>query len=713
MGTLSGLYFAFLTFIFLCRLSLAQGTWPLDTVGIAILQQDTTICGASAITFQADFAPLRETTDYIVSQIPFSIVPYLDSNGDPIGLGVTLADDIPGDPPITMEFPFCFYGNTYQIYYYVTNGYISFSPITVNQALNWTQEPLPNPAANAAINGVLFPAADWYPEGDVFINYFDTGNAPFRKRVLTYVECPMFSCTNLLGTFQVVLEETTHVISNHIVHVEPCYDWENGLLTQGIISTDPNTFLIYNNRNAVAFTADNESIRYYPNGDPDYTITWFINGVAIPAANGHQVTISSFIPLQPNEVKVRITYGCSGNYFEDAIIVNSTLPIVNWVNPGPLCSDSPSLTLSTLNPGTGTWTIDGVPSVVFNPATLSTGSHNICYNECGIEVCQDITITELDLSWPHPGPQCIDNTPIILTDFINGSGIWTIDAQPLTIFDPSALGLGDHEVCYTACGSVSCHIISISDAASIALQNPPGPLCADDLTFDLLTLLAPETLSSGLWTGTGVSGTTLDLQVATDGLVTYTLSLANCGTASASLSLDIRQPPDAGWNLDDEIGVCAQPLMLSDKVTGTAGGSWQGEGITNETNGFWDPAFAGEGTILITYAVTDGPCIAQLTRSVNIVPCIFQYGLPNAFSPNGDGINEVYKLEKDPTVELRVFRIFNRWGTLVYEANAADVGWDGTYKGQPQDIGTYTYHLIVAGPEGLVKEEKGNFVLVR
>lgn len=712
MAKFLALFWAFWTCVFLCRTSLAQGTWPLDTVGIAILQQDTTICGASALTFQADFAPLRETTEYIVTQVPFNIVPYVDGSGNPIGLGVPLEDDVPGDAPITMEFPFCFYGNTYQIYYYVTNGYISFSPITQAQASNWTQEPLPNPAANAAINGVLFPAGDWYPSGNVYINYFDTGNAPFRKRVLSYVDCPMYSCNNLLGTFQVVLEETTNVISNNIVHVEPCFAWENGLFTQGIISTDPNNFLIYDNRNAVPFTADNESIRYYPNGDPDYTITWFFNGVAIPGANGDQITVSNFIPMQANEVKVRITYGCSGNYFEDVVIVNSTLPIVNWVSPGPLCSDSPALTLSTLNPGTGTWTIDGVASTIFNPATLSAGSHNVCYNECGIEVCQDIDITNLDLSWPDPGPQCMDNTPIILTDFINGSGTWTIDTQPLTSFDPMVLGLGDHEVCYAECGSVFCHTISVSSGASITLQNP-GPLCADDLSLDLLTLLGPEVPTAGQWTGTGVSGTTLDLLVATDGLVTYTLSSANCGTATASLSLDIRQLPDAGWTLDSEIGICAQPILLSDKVTGRAGGSWQGQGITDESSGLWDPAVAGEGTVQITYSVADGPCNVQLTRSVNIVPCVFQYGLPNAFSPNGDGVNEIFKLEKDPTVQLRVFRIFNRWGTLVYENNGSDDGWDGTYQGSPQDIGTYTYHLLVAGPGGVVKEEKGNFILLR
>lgn len=87
--------------------------------------------------------------------------------------------------------------------------------------------------------------------------------------------------------------------------------------------------------------------------------------------------------------------------------------------------------------------------------------------------------------------------------------------------------------------------------------------------------------------------------------------------------------------------------------------------------------------------------------------------LPTAFSPNGDGLNDVFRISGIRFTKLLDFRIFNRWGEEVFSTNDKTKGWDGYYKNEPQDIGVYSYLIIVANPDGPARTIKGNVTLVR
>lgn len=107
----------------------------------------------------------------------------------------------------------------------------------------------------------------------------------------------------------------------------------------------------------------------------------------------------------------------------------------------------------------------------------------------------------------------------------------------------------------------------------------------------------------------------------------------------------------------------------------------------------------------------------KLTQTVRVVvlppicdaPNIF---FPTAFSPNGDGENDVLKLEGNLTEEV-YWAIYNRWGEKVFEANAIDEAWDGRYKGQEQPLETYGYYLRVRCVGGRELRQKGNVTLLR
>jgi gliding motility-associated-like protein len=110
-------------------------------------------------------------------------------------------------------------------------------------------------------------------------------------------------------------------------------------------------------------------------------------------------------------------------------------------------------------------------------------------------------------------------------------------------------------------------------------------------------------------------------------------------------------------------------------------------------------------------ASTNAGCSDTLCRQVyvDVIPSI---GVPNAFSPDGDGINDflnVYGLG----IETIDFKIYNRWGQLVFETNDRNQGWDGTFKGVPQEMDAYAWTLNATFITGTSKTLKGNVTLVR
>ena len=85
--------------------------------------------------------------------------------------------------------------------------------------------------------------------------------------------------------------------------------------------------------------------------------------------------------------------------------------------------------------------------------------------------------------------------------------------------------------------------------------------------------------------------------------------------------------------------------------------------------------------------------------SVSNVICIPVYPvvfLPNAFSPNGDGLNDYYK-PICAGLNAYQFEIYDRWGALVYSDTPESIGWDGTFNGKALPIGAYTFRLSAAG----------------
>lgn len=87
--------------------------------------------------------------------------------------------------------------------------------------------------------------------------------------------------------------------------------------------------------------------------------------------------------------------------------------------------------------------------------------------------------------------------------------------------------------------------------------------------------------------------------------------------------------------------------------------------------------------------------------------------VPNAFSPNGDNKNEVFEVF-GKNVIIKVIKIFNRWGEMVYSSDSPTPLWDGRYRGQDAPTGIYTYQVqYLQGIEQRVRSLKGSITLIR
>jgi trimeric autotransporter adhesin len=108
---------------------------------------------------------------------------------------------------------------------------------------------------------------------------------------------------------------------------------------------------------------------------------------------------------------------------------------------------------------------------------------------------------------------------------------------------------------------------------------------------------------------------------------------------------------------------------------------------------------------IITCQTSNSPSVTGRTLPDQIY-------IPNSFSPNGDGLNDVLQVYGYIIKDL-TFTVYNQWGEKVAESRQQNPAWDGTYKGKKQPMGVYIYVCRITLLDGTVQTRKGSINLVR
>lgn len=143
--------------------------------------------------------------------------------------------------------------------------------------------------------------------------------------------------------------------------------------------------------------------------------------------------------------------------------------------------------------------------------------------------------------------------------------------------------------------------------------------------------------------------------------------------------------------------------------------SWNfGDG--GQVSHFMAPSYqyGNEGTYDVTLTVVDtNGCVNKTTKKALVeVSKMVSVFVPNAFSPNGDGVNDYFQLEYRLINEFSIV-IYDRWGNQVYNSNDLKFRWDGTTNGIPNPDGTYVYVINGKASDGSAVQVGGNVILIR
>jgi gliding motility-associated-like protein len=256
-----------------------------------------------------------------------------------------------------------------------------------------------------------------------------------------------------------------------------------------------------------------------------------------------------------------------------------------------------------------------------------------------------------------------------------------------------------------------------------------NPILAPSFTFgNSLTLCAGSTAPLlPATSANGITGTWSPSVISNQnsGTYTFTSDPGQCATATATLNVTITPLATFSSNAVSDTTVTDGAIVPANIVNGTPAGAtfvWTNSnpaiGLSASGTGNV-PSFTAtnlgtspiSGTITVT-PMNNGCAGAARTYTITIKPLNKDIWVPNVFSPNGDGKNDLLFVYGNYISRVDM-RIFNQWGEQVDRITDKNKGWDGRHQGKPQPVGVYVYTLQAVLTDGRTIQLTGNVTLLR
>jgi len=280
----------------------------------------------------------------------------------------------------------------------------------------------------------------------------------------------------------------------------------------------------------------------------------------------------------------------------------------------------------------------------------------------------------------------------------------------------TSAGTTDYYVTQTPAGSCE----SNRSAITVTIGSPAAaPITAPE-TYCQNATATPLTATGAnlLWytTATGGTGTSAAPTPSTtnSGSTDYYVTQTPAGSCESS-----RTPLTVTINPDPKVGIAPPPtsLCLGVDIPLEAYGAkfFQWSPATDLSNpDIGNPVAKLEGNIQYTVTGTDdNGCSATAKITLDVTPDCLAYYIPDAFTPNGDGNNDLFRVKTGDVPKTSSLIIFNRWGAKVFESQDIGAGWNGTFGGNKAPTGTYVYIFQAVTSAGTPVKKQGTLILIR
>lgn len=376
----------------------------------------------------------------------------------------------------------------------------------------------------------------------------------------------------------------------------------------------------------------------------------------------------------------------------------------------PIFTGTDTTTYSvTVSDPTGVCVITKDVTVAVSPPInlTATGDTTLCEN-AAITLTATSEAVDISFTW-------YDNPELSGDPVGQGSEITVTPAADTTLYTVLATD---------AVGCTEQDTVTVIVTPIMAEITPPQVFCepTEGITI-MVTNLDPSQELTYQWSPTDATDpdegpiVSVDPNIAEDYMVTVTNTQGCELVLSTSVQImDLSQ-----------LEISAEPMeiCLGESTTITVSGcedctyTWTGPGdITPDDGPVVTVTPDEDGMVTYTVMVEKEGCTETLSISIMVteVICTSEYFfLPNAFTPNGDNINDILRVRSNFLEKITGFelQIYNRWGDLVFKTENPDEGWDGTYKGRELPPDVYGFFMLVDCPTGDKVQSQGNVSLLK
>lgn len=701
-------------------------------------------CGTGCVNITAKVPHIKQTNGYVITNPAYVPFAYTTPTGN---IPTEIYIDDRWSNTINPGFSFCYYGNNFSSLIMGSNSAISFDISRSNTgsgySISSTTGAIPNTAY--APNMIFGPYHDINPNissPNKKIEWRVEGTAPNRRFIASYNDIPYFgsSCTTPRATHQMVLYEGTGIVEVYIKDKPFCTGWNSGLTILGMQDGTRTNAIAAPGKNATVWgtNAIDSCWRFIPNGGvPRYkSAQLLVNGTVVATADTStsapgelNLNFNNVCPTVDSTAYVlRVAYtNCNGPddvIFTDTVFVKKLSPsITNLAKTDPTCTPDGTITVTGAG-GTPplSYSING--GTTYQASNLFTGLSGGTYTViirdglgC-ISAIQTITlapVNSLTQTVTKTDANCTTSGSITINASGGGTPPYQYSINGGSTYQSSnvftGLAAGTYTVItrnpVTQCTATQ--QVTITFTNNLTMNNIAGGTICRGASF---TPQVSSNAASYSWSpSAGVSNTTIANPVLSpQNTTTYTVTgtLGSC-TILRTVTVTVFEGATANAGPDAIILTGDVYQMLS---SGSAGSYlWTpSTGLSSAT--VLSPTAAPQTTTTYSLTVTSPQgCTATDQMTLTVVPyCVKPM---NAFTPNGDGINDRWLItDGNCLIGVRA-QVFNRYGSRVFESPNYDNTWDGTYKGKPLPDGTYYYVLEFVLLNGKRQVLKGDVTILR